>query len=117
MKMEDDISLFLAIEKMYSHQGRLVVKDVDIARVYEVKVIDLRTKIKNNRSHFPSDFMIELNEGKYALTEPGILMLGGLLKTDRAKRAHIQFIKYFIHLLHENGMSVYNSIKTSNNKL
>jgi len=61
--MEGDISLFLSIEKMmqekmFLYQGKLVVKDVDIAGVYAVKVNELRTKIKNNRSRFPSDFMI-----------------------------------------------------------
>jgi len=52
-----------------------------------------------------------LLKGEYALTEPGILMLGGLLKSERAKRAHIQFIDYFVHLLHENGTSVLDLIK------
>ena len=58
MKMEGDISLFLAIEKMmqekmFLHRGKLVVKDVDIAAIYEVKITDLRTKIRKNRSRFP----------------------------------------------------------------
>jgi hypothetical protein len=121
MKMEGDISLFLAIEKimqekMFLHQGKLVVKDVDIAGVYELKVNELKTKIKNNRSRFPSDFMIEINDGEYVFTEPGILMLGGLLKSERAKRAHIQFIEYFVHLAHENGTSVFNLIKAAKNE-
>jgi hypothetical protein len=119
--MEGDISLFLAIEKMmqekmFLHQGKLVVKDVDIAALYEVKIKDLRTRIRNNKVRFPSDFMVELSEGEYAFMEPGILMLGGLLKSERAKRAHIQFIEYFVHLAHENGTSVFDLIKTVGNK-
>ena len=122
MKMEGDISLFLAIEKMmqekmFLHQGKLVVKDVDLARVYEVKINELRTKIKNNRSRFPSDFMMETSKGEYVLTEPGILMLGGLLRSERARRAHMQFIEYFVHLLHENGVSVFDLIKTGGDEL
>lgn len=122
MKMEGDISLFLAIEKMmqegmFMHQGKLAVKDVDIAGIYDVKINVLRTKIRKNISRIPPDFMIETSRGEYALTEPGILMLGGLLKSDRARRAHMQFIEYFVHLLHENGMSAFDLIKTGKNEL
>jgi hypothetical protein len=118
-KMKGDISLLLAIEKMmqekmFLHQGKLVVKDVDLAGIYEVKIKELRTRIRNNRSRFPSDFMGELNKGEYAFTEPGILMLGGLLKSERAIKAHLQFIDYFIHLAHENGTSVFDLIKADN---
>lgn len=114
--MEGDISLFLAIEKMmqekmFLHQGKLVVKDADLAMVYEVKIKELRTKIRKNRSRFPSNFITETGKGEYALTEPGILMLGGLLRSERARRAHMQFIEYFVHLLHENGMSAFDLIK------
>lgn len=120
--MEGDITLFLAIEKMmqekmFLHQGKLVVKDVDIAAIYEVKIKELRTRIRNNKVRFPSDFMAELNEGEYAFTEPGILMLGGLLKSERAIKAHLQFTDYFVHLAHENGTSVFGLIKTSENEL
>lgn len=121
MKMKGDISLFLAIEKMmqeemFLHHGKLVVKDVDIAALYEVKIKVLRTRIRNNKVRFPSDFMIELNEGEYAFTVPGILMLGSLLKSERAKIAHIQFIEYFVHLAHENGTSVFDLIKIGENE-
>lgn len=120
--MKGDLTLFLALEKMiqekmFLYQGKLVVKDVDLAWIYEVKIKELRTRIRNNRSRFPSDFMIELNEGEYAFTEPGIVMLGGLLKSERARKVHIQFIDYFVHLAHENGVSVFDLIKTSGNEL
>lgn len=120
--MEGDISLFLAIEKMmqermFVHQGKLVVKDEDIAAIYDVTLTDLRLKIRKNISRFPSDFMIEIDGGEYALTEPGILMVGGLLRSDRARRAHMQFIEYFVHLMHGNGVSVFDLIKTRKNEL
>lgn len=120
--MEGDISLFLAIEKMmqermFMHQGKLVVKDIDLAAIYDVRITNLRTKISKNISRFPSDFMIQTGGGEYALTEPGILMVGGLLRSERARRAHMQFIGYFVHLLHENGMSVFDLIKTGKNEL
>jgi hypothetical protein len=122
MKMEGDISLFLAIEKMmqermFMHQGKFFVKDADLATIYDVKLTNLRTKISKNISRFPPDFIIETRKGEYALTEPGILMLGGLLRSDRARRVHMQFIEYFGHLLHENGESVFDLIKPSSNGL
>ncbi|MGI6337772.1 MAG: hypothetical protein ACOXZV_00140 [Bacteroidales bacterium] len=61
--------------------------------------------------------MTEIGKGEYALTEPGILMLGGLLRSERARRVHMQFIKYFVLLLHDNGMSVFDLIKTGKNEL
>jgi len=120
--MEGDISLFLAIEKMmqekmFMHQGKFFVKDANLATIYDVKLTDLRTKISKNISRFPSDFMIETRKGEYALTEPGILMLGGLLRSERARRAHMQFIEYFVHLLNKNGVSVFDLIKPGSNEL
>jgi len=120
MKMKGEISLFLAVEKMmqekmFLHQGMFYVKDVDLAEIYEVDIMKVRTKIRNNISRFPSDFIIELNEGEYAFTEPGILMLGGLLKSERAIKVHIQFIDYFVHHLHENGTSAFDLLNNSNN--
>ena len=102
---------------MFLHQGKLVVKDVDLAGIYDVNIVKLRTKINKNRMRFPQDFMVEISNGEFALTEPGILILGGLLRSDRAKRVHIQFVEYFVHLLHQNGLSVFDLIKTSENEL
>jgi hypothetical protein len=121
MKMEGDISLFLAIEKMiqermFMHQGKLFVKDVDLAAIYEVKLTSLRTKISKNLYRFPPDFMIETSKGEYALTEPGILMLGGLLRSDRARRVHMQFIEYCVLLMHENEVSVFDLLKSGSNE-
>jgi hypothetical protein len=119
--MEDDISLFLAIEKilqdrMFLYKGMIVVKDIYLAEIYEVCIKDFRIKIRNNIVRFPSDFMIEINNGEYAFTEKGIIMLGGLLKSGRAIKVHIQFIEYFVHIAHENGTSVFDLIKTDKNE-
>jgi hypothetical protein len=108
MKMEGDINLFLAIEKMmqeqmFMHQGKLLVKDANLATIYDVKLTNLRTKISKNISRFPSYFMIETSKGEYALMQPGILMLGGMLKSERAVKAHVQFIDYFVRLANEKG--------------
>jgi hypothetical protein len=61
--------------------------------------------------------MIETIEGEYALTEPGILMLGGLLKSERAIKVHLQFIDFFVQHLHENGTSAFDLLNNNSNKL
>ena len=104
-------------EKMFLHQGKLAVKDVDLAEIYDVKTTYLRTKISKNKCRFPDDYMIETSKGEYAFTESGILMLGGLLGSDRARRAHMQFIKYFVHLVNESGLSVFDLLKTGKDEL
>jgi len=115
--MQGDLSLFIAIEKlvqdkMFSYQGIRVVKDVDLAEVFEVDVKELRTNVRKSMVRFPSDFMVEINAGEYAFAEPGIIMLGGLLKSERAIKVHLQFIEYFVHLAHENGTSVFDLINS-----
>jgi len=117
--MQADISLFMAIEKvvqdkMFSYQGIRVVKDVDLAEVFEVDVKELRTNVRKSMVRFPSDFMVEINDGEYAFTEPGIIMLGGLLKSERAIKAHLQFIEYFVHLAHKNGISIFDLLNSVN---
>jgi hypothetical protein len=116
--MKGDLTLFLAIEKivqdnMFLHQGMYVIKDTALAEILEVGIKELRTNIRNNRERFPSDFMTELREGEYAFSEPGILKLGGLLKSERAIKIHLQYIEYFVHLAHENGISVFDLINSS----
>lgn len=113
--MQGDLSLFISIEKlvqdkMFSHQGIHVIKDVDLAEVFEVDVKELRTNVRKSIVRFPSDFMVEINDGEYAFTEPGIIMLGGLLRSERAIKVHLQFIDYFIHLAHKSGISIFDLI-------
>lgn len=114
--MKGDVSLYLAIEsvvqhKMFSCYGMRLAKDLDLAEIFEVDIKELRESIGKNIVRFPLDFMIEKNEGEYAFTEPGIIMLGGLLKSKRAIKAHIQFIEYFVHLANENGLSIFDLVQ------
>lgn len=110
--MKGDVTLYLAIEKlmqdkMFSHGGMQVIKDVDIAEILEVDIKEIRIGVKKNMLRFPSDFMVELNEGEYAFAEAGVIMLGGILKSKRAKKVHLQFIEYFVHLAKQNGISIF----------
>jgi ORF6N domain len=111
-KMNQDLTLFLAIEqlvqeKMVTYQGMRIARDVDLAELFDVDVQELREEVKKHPERFPSDFMVRLSDEGYAFSEPGIIMLGGLLKSERAIKAHLQFIDYFVHLAHESGVSIF----------
>jgi len=119
-KMNQDLTLFLAIEqlvreKMVTYQGMRVARDVDLAELFDVDVQELREEVKKHPERFPPDFMVRLSNEEYAFSEPGIIMLGGLLKSERSIKAHVQFIDYFIHLAHESGVSIFDLIDTSKN--
>ncbi len=118
-KMNQDLTLYLAIEqlvqeKMITYQGAHVARDVDLAELFDLEVKHLREEVKKHPERFPSDFMVQLGDGEYAFTELGIIMLGGLLKSERAIKVHLQFIEYFVHLAHENGISIFDLIDSSN---
>ena len=113
-KTNPDITTFLAVEafvneKMFSTGNMKVIKDTDLAGLFEVDINKLRKKVKSNMLRFPPDFMVTLkSEGKdeFAFAEGGILMLGGLLDSDRAIKVHMQFIEYFVHLTSKFNISV-----------
>lgn len=89
--------------------------DVEVAKLYEVDINHLRTKIEKEKKRFPKDFMFQLttveykktsNSTKikhlpYAFTESGIMMIGGVLNTQKAIKIHIQVINHFVQLYKE----------------
>ena len=116
--MNQDLTLFLAIEqlvqeKMVTYQGMRVARDVDLAELFDVDVQELREEVKKHPERFPPDFMVRLSDGEYGFSEAGIIMLGGLLKSDKAIKVHLQFIDYFVHLAHESGVSIFDIIDSS----
>jgi len=114
--MNENISLFLAIEKliqdkMYILQGMCVVNDADFAEFVEVDIKELRSDVSKNMKRFPPDFIVEISDGEYALAQPGIIMLLGLLRSESALKVHLQFIKYIAQLAHERGTGVFDLLK------
>jgi len=120
--MQENISLFLAIEKliqdkMYFHQGMCVVNDADFAEFVEVDIKELRSDVSINMNRFPPDFIVEITDGEYAFAQPGIIMLLGLVRSESALNAHLQFIKYFAKLAHERGTGVFDMLNNRKNEL
>lgn len=110
--MEADITTLLAVESYVKEhasevRGVKVLPDADIAVLYEISISEVHRIVARNKRRFPPDFMLLLNEkekkrlsltGKkvYAFTWSGILMLGGQLRSSRAKRTHMQMIELYV---------------------
>ena len=117
--MKKDLTLFLAIETFvkensYYVNDMKVLNDSDLALLFEIDLTEFRKNVKENLERFPSDFMIETN-GKYAFTETGVIMLGGILESKKAIKYHMQFIQYFVDLGSKFGVSMFDIIQNSKN--
>ncbi len=113
---KEDMTLFLAVEAILNNNMRTlrsthVMIIEDVAKLYEVAPSYLKQRIKKNPGRFPKDFMFSITRKeqtklntKYAivLTEKGVLMVGGQLKSEKARNIHMQFIKYFVQLYKTN---------------
>src|SRR6202035_328909 len=47
-------------------RGQNVMRDVDLAALYEVSTKRLNEQVKRNRRRFPQDFMFQLSQTEYA---------------------------------------------------
>lgn len=112
-----DLTSLIAIQTIIDNITRIirdkrVLLDLEVATLYQVDVTYLRKKIEIEKARLPKDFMFQLTveeyraissktknkELPYALTESGIMMIGGLLKTKKAIKIHIQVIEHFVQL-------------------
>ena len=117
----------LNIENMiYEIRGKQVMFNSDVARLYNVETKVLNQVIKRNINRFPEEFcfqitieelekvssrshFVTLNKSNnyrgynikylpYVLTEQGIMMLSGLLKSDIAVKVNVQIIDAFVRM-------------------
>jgi phage regulator Rha-like protein len=106
------------MNKIYYIRGKNVMLDQDLAELYDVETKRLNEQVKRNRSRFPDDFMFQLNKGEFknlksqfatsswggrrkipfVFTEHGVLMLSGILNSDRAIKVNIQIIRIFTRM-------------------
>ena len=107
--------------KIYEIRGQKVMRDFDLAELYEAETKVLNQAVKRNIDRFPSDFMLqitrdeynslrsqfvtlEIGRGKYAkylpyaFTEQGISMLSSVLKSVKAIQVNIQIIRAFVFM-------------------
>ena len=117
----------LSIEDMiYEIRGKQVMFNSDVARLYNVETKRINEVIKRNINRFPEEFCFQitieeleklssrsqfatLNKSNnyrgynikylpYVLTEQGIMMISGLLKSDIAVKVNIQIIDAFVKM-------------------
>jgi len=126
------------IENMiYEVRGVQVMLSSDVARLYQVETKVLNQTIKRNINRFPESFCFQLTSEEidklslrsqfvtlnknsnmrgqhfkympYALTEQGIMMLSGLLKSDIAVKVNIQIIEAFVKMRRYFANTISNS--------
>ena len=115
------------IENMiYEIRGKQVMLSSDVAKLYQVETKRINEVIKRNINRFPDTFCFQLTSDEvdilfsrsqiatlnksnnlrgynikylpYVLTEQGIMMLSGLLKSDIAVKVNIQIIDAFVKI-------------------
>ena len=115
------------IENMiYEIRGVQVIFSSDVAKLYQVETKRINEVIKRNINRFPNSFCFQLRSEEidklflrsqfatlnknnnlrgqhykylpYVLTEQGIMMLSGLLKSDIAVKVNIQIIDAFVKM-------------------
>lgn len=117
----------LNMENMiYEIRGKQVMFNSDVARLYNVETKRINEVIKRNINRFPEEFCFQitieeleklssrsqfatLNKSNnyrgynikylpYVLTEQGIMMISGLLKSDIAVKVNVQIIDAFVKM-------------------
>lgn len=125
--MEEIIKENIIVEDMiYEVRGVQVMLSSNVAKLYQVETKVLNQTIKRNINRFPSQFCFQLNDQEidelslrsqfvtlnksnnsrgqhfkympYVLTEQGVMMLSGLLKSDIAVTVNIQIIDAFVKM-------------------
>lgn len=113
-------------DMIYEVRGVQVMLSSDVAKLYQVETRRINEVIKKNLNRFPESFCFQLTNDetdklslrsqfailnknmnmrgqhfKYlpcVLTEQGIMMLSGLLKSDTAVKVNIQIIDAFVKM-------------------
>jgi hypothetical protein len=118
-----DKKLIASVEQIESRifliRGQKVMLDADLAELYGVGTKVFNQAIKRNADRFPEDFMFQLTAHEktevvtncdhlaklkfspslpYAFTEHGALMLGNVLKSERAVEVSLMVVRAFVHL-------------------
>ncbi len=105
--------------KIFLIRGQKVMLDNDLAELYGVETKRLNEQMRRNIERFPEDFMFRLSAEEkaevvancdhlaklkysptlpYAFTEHGALMLGNVLKSERAVEVSLMVVRAFVQL-------------------
>ncbi len=105
--------------KILQIRGLRVMLDADLAELYGVETKRLNEQVRRNIERFPQDFRFRLTAVEkaevvancdhlaalkysptlpFAFTEHGALMLGNVLKSERAVEVSLLVVRTFVHL-------------------
>ena len=124
-------------DMIYEIRGVQVMLSSDVAKIYQVETKRINEVIKRNINRFPDSFCFQLTNQEidelssrsqiatlnksqnlrgynikylpYVLTEQGIMMLSGLLKSDIAVKVNIQIIDAFVKMRRYFANTITNS--------
>ncbi len=117
--MNDLITIESVARRILLLRGHRVMLDADLAEMYDVPTKALNQAVRRNFDRFPADFMFQLSPEEktevvticdhlaklkysrtlpYAFTEHGALMLGNVLKSDRAVAVSLLVVRTFVQL-------------------
>lgn len=109
----------MVAQRILMLRGIKVMLDADLADLYGVSTKALNQAVRRNIERFPPDFMLQLTESEkrevvtncdhlaklkfsstlpYAFTEHGALMLGNVLKSERAVEVSLLVLRTFVQL-------------------
>jgi hypothetical protein len=109
------------VERILLIRGTKVMLDADLAELYGVSTKALNQAVKRNIQRFPEDFMFRLDAAEvdilnrsqivtgsqkhrdprfppFAFTEHGALMLGNVLRSERAVEVSLMVVRAFVQL-------------------
>ncbi|MCL2872811.1 MAG: ORF6N domain-containing protein [Betaproteobacteria bacterium] len=115
------INTEIIIHRILIIRGHKVMLDAELAELYGVTTKALNQAVKRNVQRFPDDFMFRLNGAEveelnrsqtvtgsqkhrdprfppFAFTEHGALMLGNVLRSDRAVEVSLMIVRAFVQL-------------------
>jgi ORF6N domain len=108
--------------KIHEVRGEKIMLDFDLATLYEVETRVLNQAVKRNLDRFPLDFMFQLSKHEFenlksqivissseitwggirklpfAITEQGVAMLSGLLKSKKAVATNVAIMRTFVEI-------------------
>lgn len=117
--MTNLIAIESVAQRILLLRGIKVMVDADLAELYGVPTKALNQAVRRNMERFPPDFMFQLSQDEktevvtncdhlarlkysrtlpYAFTEHGALMLGNVLKSDRAVEVSLLVVRTFVQL-------------------
>jgi hypothetical protein len=114
------VPIELVEREIYFIRGQKVMRDSDLASLYQVQTKVLNLAVKRNATRFPDDFMFQLTKEEadslrfqietpkpgrggrrylpYVFTEHGVAMLSSVLGSERAVQMNIVIVRAFIKL-------------------